>query len=118
MSCASESIARVDHVGACRMVFEALTEDGKCIEKSVHCGELRCRRLRGVDLVAERVAAREALRVPAEMLTGDARARRLAIELIVIGEMRDDCRMCLGRARGNGQSRGKSRAGPARRVRS
>src|ERR1700675_4580704 len=96
MSYISEGIARIDHVGACRAVVEALANDSQCIEKTVDCGELHFCRLRGVDLATERLAPREIPGVPAKMLARDPRSRRLAVEGVVIAEVRDDCRVRLG----------------------
>ena len=75
----------------CRAVVEALAEHRRVQSKNrCTAASCACRRLRRVDLAAERVAAREVPRVPAEMLARDAHARLLAVERVVIVEVRSD----------------------------
>src|SRR5437762_2786944 len=93
---APEGVTRIDYVGARRAVVEALALNRKCSEKSVDRGKLCFRRLRGVDLPAERITSREILGVPAKMLARNAGARHLAIERVMIGKMRDNRGMRLG----------------------
>src|SRR6266496_5414183 len=82
----------MDDRGTRYAVVEALAFAGERLEKTVDRAELRIRRFRRVDLVAERSSAGEILCVPGEVLPGDARARALTVERVVVGKMHDDCR--------------------------
>src|SRR5262245_57449228 len=93
---------RVDDRRALRAIVEALPLFGECIEEPADCGSLLFARLESVDFAPKRVAAREVLRVPPEVLARDPYASRLSVEGVVVREVQQDFRARL-RDRRRGQ---------------
>ena len=61
---------------------------GQRIEEPADRGKLRGARFRRVDFAPEGIAADKILRIPAEMLAGNPHARDLAMESVMIVEVR------------------------------
>ena len=116
--------------------FAARARRSRAARPCCRAGRRSARRRRAARATVDRrVASRggtsappgKRLGVPAEVLARGAHARLLAVERVVVGQMRDDQRARLGdrrrrqvrrRWRGSARSRGRSTAGPAPRGRS